>query len=140
MATQILLQSSQGIARVSKSDLIGLLRKNGVGELEALQGTEVTAENLIFLLRRRKYQVSEEFFKDLADVLDIPLIREQDLKNKEKLTTLLPYNFMKDNLVVPAEIGKSSITIATANPMNTKAIRVLGELFQGKNVSYKGRA
>ncbi len=57
---------------VTKNSIISLLEKNGVQDLEALKSSDVTEKNLIFVLRQKKYKINENFFIDLANLMDIP--------------------------------------------------------------------
>ena len=75
----ILETISEKIPLVDKDALIKLLKKNGTRDLEALDD-DVSLENLIFVLKQRKYKVKEEFFVDLADLLGIPYIEITILK------------------------------------------------------------
>jgi cellulose synthase/poly-beta-1,6-N-acetylglucosamine synthase-like glycosyltransferase len=136
LLTQILVSSSSEDRRIGKGTLIELLRKNGTKDVEALESLDVTEENLIFFLRKEKYRVNELFFDDLADLLEMPRIQKNDLTNGKKLSTALPYGFLNENLIIPVEIGKKSAKFATANPLNTKALSVLKEIFHDKNVEF----
>lgn len=120
--------------RVSKKLLIELLRTNGTENLEALESPDVTEENLIFILRQKRYTVKEQFFIDLAGILKIPYIKKYEAAYKKNLTSILPYGFLKENLIVPLKISKRSAKFATANPLNTKALIVLKEIFYDRNI------
>jgi cellulose synthase/poly-beta-1,6-N-acetylglucosamine synthase-like glycosyltransferase len=47
---------------------------------------------------------------------------------------VLPYGFLKDNLIVPLEIDNKSAKFATANPMNRVGLSVLEEIFEDWDV------
>lgn len=96
---------------VSKGLLIELLKTNGTKGIEFLEHSDVNEENLIFILRQRKIKVSEQFFADLAGVLEIPYIEEYSAGSKKNLASVLPYGFLKENLIVPLEIGENSASL-----------------------------
>lgn len=126
---------TQKIASVDRDALIELLKKNGVRDLEALDDN-VSAANLIFVLKQKKIQVKEAFFVDLAERLRIPYVENYDLDHENMGVSVLPYGFLKDNLILPLEITEKSATFATANPVNSAALAVLKELFDDWDVKF----
>ncbi|RLI46151.1 glycosyl transferase [Candidatus Bathyarchaeota archaeon] len=119
---------------VTKNSIISLLEKNGVQDLEALKSSDVTEKNLIFVLRQKKYKINENFFIDLANLMDIPYTKKFIQKNK--CVSALPYRFLKENLIVPMEINTTIARFATANPLNSAGLTVLEETFNDKKVEY----
>ena len=94
---------SKKTSMVNKGALIELLKKNGTRDLETLDD-DVSIENLIFVLKQKKYDIKEGFFVDLADLLGIPYIENYSFENKNTFVSVLPYGFLKENLIVPLEI------------------------------------
>jgi cellulose synthase/poly-beta-1,6-N-acetylglucosamine synthase-like glycosyltransferase len=126
---------SKKISSVNKDTLIELLKKNGTRDLEDLDD-DVSVENLIFVLKQKKYKIQEAFFVDLADHLGIPSIEKCNFEDKNMFVSVLPYGFLKDNLIVPLEINKKSAKFATANPMNRAGLSVLEEIFDDWEVEF----
>jgi hypothetical protein len=91
---------------VNKETLIELLRKNGIKDIEGVESADVTVENLILVLRNSKCKVNERFFDDLAALLDMPRVRREDLARSRKLTSILPYGFINENLIVPLRLER----------------------------------
>jgi cellulose synthase/poly-beta-1,6-N-acetylglucosamine synthase-like glycosyltransferase len=126
---------TQKIPSVDKDALIALLKKNGVRALEALDDN-VSAANLIFVLKQKKIQIPAAFFFDLADRLGIPYVEHYDVDRENMSVSVLPYGFLKDNLLMPLEITAQTATFATANPLNRTALMVLEELFDDWDVKF----
>ncbi len=77
----IFTSTYQKKAKVTKTSLIHLLEKNGSQDLEVLKSPDVTEENLIFVLRQKKYKINENFFIDLANIMDFHYIKKLNKKN-----------------------------------------------------------
>jgi len=121
----------RGTSSVNKDTLIELLRKNGTEDLDAL-GDNVSVESLIFILKQKKFDISEGFFVDLADMLGIPYIENYSIADKNTFVSVLPYGFLKDNLIVPLEIDNKTAKFATANPFNRVGLTILKEIIEKK--------
>jgi cellulose synthase/poly-beta-1,6-N-acetylglucosamine synthase-like glycosyltransferase len=121
----------KGTSTVTKDTLIELLQRNGTEDLDVLEDT-VSIESLIFILKQKKFDIAEAFFIDLAKLLDIPYIEKDQITDKNTFVSVLPYSFLKDNLIVPIEIDDNTAKFATANPFNTVGLRILEEIFEKK--------
>jgi cellulose synthase/poly-beta-1,6-N-acetylglucosamine synthase-like glycosyltransferase len=121
----------RGTSSVNKNTLIELLRKNGTEDLDALEDN-VSIESLIFILKQKKFDISEGFFVELADLLAIPYIEDYSIADKITFVSALPYSFLKDNLIVPLEIDNTTAKFATANPFNRVGLTILKEIIEKK--------
>jgi cellulose synthase/poly-beta-1,6-N-acetylglucosamine synthase-like glycosyltransferase len=119
----------KGISSVDRDILLELLQKNGLENLDTLVD-DVPVESLIILLKQKKFDIPEGFFVDLADLLGIPYIEPYSFADKNQFVSILPYGFLKDNLIVPLEIENKSAKFATANPLNRVGLSILEELFE----------
>jgi len=117
---------------LSKQWLIESLKKHGIVDVAPLQAPDVDEQNFIFALRRYKYVVQDDFFRDLANTLGLPYIQGDRIERKSDLAITLPYTTLHDNLVVPLELSDSTLKIATANPLNIQFFKVLEEIFRAK--------
>lgn len=129
----VLKATSQNGTSVDRDALVELLRKNGTRDLDALE-ENVSVESLIFVLKQKKYTIPEEFFVDLADLLRMPYIDQSNVADQNRFVSVLPYGFLKDNLIVPLDIDDKSAKFATANPMNRAGLSVLDEVFEAWDV------
>lgn len=116
----------------SKQCLIESLKKHGIVDVASLQAPDVDEQNFIFALRRHKYVVQDEFFKELANTLGLPFLQGDRIERKSDLAITLPYAILHDNLVVPLELSDDRLKIATANPLNVQFFRVLEEIFHAE--------
>ncbi len=121
----------ESISSINKNTLIELLKKHGTRDLDTLDDN-VSVESLIFILKQKKFDIKEEFFVDLADMLGIPYIDNDSIEDKNGFVSVLPYGFLKDNLIVPLEIDNKSAKFATANPFNRVGLTILEEIIEKK--------
>ena len=119
------------ISSVNKDTLLELLKKHGTRDLDTLDDN-VSIESLIFILKQKKFNIKEGFFVDLADLLGIPYIKNDSLAEEKGFVSVLPYGFLKDNLIVPLEIDNKSAKFATANPFNRVGLTILKEIIEKK--------
>ena len=63
----------ESISSINKNTLIELLKKHGTGDLDTLEDN-VSLESLIFILKQKKFDIPEDFFVDLANLLGIPYV------------------------------------------------------------------
>ena len=59
---------------ITRDRLVALLTEYGIEDKTVLSNADISAENLIFELNRRKITVPEPFFKALADALHLTFI------------------------------------------------------------------
>jgi cellulose synthase/poly-beta-1,6-N-acetylglucosamine synthase-like glycosyltransferase len=116
----------------SKQWLIESLRKHGIADVAPLQAPGVDEQNFIFALRRYKYVVQDDFFKELANTLGLPFIQGDRIERKSDLAITLPYTILHENLIVPLELSDGRLKIATANPLNIQFFKVLEEIFRAE--------
>ncbi len=121
----------KSISSVNKDTLLELLKKHGTRDLDTLDDN-VSVESLIFILKQKKFDIKEGFFVDLADMLGIPYIKKDSLSDEKGFVSILPYGFLKDNLIVPLEIDNKSAKFATANPFNRVGLTILKEIIEKK--------
>ncbi len=121
----------ESISSINKNTLIELLKKHGTRDLDTLDDN-VSVESLIFILKQKKFDIKEEFFVDLAELLGIPYIENDSIEDKNGFVSVLPYGFLKDNLIVPLEIDNKSAKFATANPFNRVGLTILEEIIEKK--------
>lgn len=120
-------------AGLNKDRLIELLRARGIRDTSAFEDPEIRKEDIIPLLRRKKLEVGEEFFRDLANELGFPFIRREELKGSCDLAAIMPYSLLKENLILPLEISPERAKFAVANPLNGKLFSLL-EAILGRRV------
>ena len=135
-------QRDADAAKISKQQVIDLLKKNGVKETEILETSEVKAENIIPTLRKAKVNVPEAFFKALAAELGLPFLKRAEIKklckvsSKCRFLTVLPYRVIEEYLILPMKITETTAEIALANPLNHKAIMILQCLLGARQVTW----
>jgi cellulose synthase/poly-beta-1,6-N-acetylglucosamine synthase-like glycosyltransferase len=112
---------------VTKKLLIELAKKHGVLVTDKLETTDVTVQNFVFKLKENKYKVGEGFFIELANILGLQYIPKTMLKSD--LAPTMPYNILKDNLLLPLSVSKGKVRVATANPFNSDFFNLLASLF-----------
>ncbi len=128
--------------RVTKEELILLLKKHGVTETKIVENPEVKAENVVSMLRKAKVKVPESFFKELAAELGLPFMTLAEIKklcasgNACRFLTALPYRVIEDFLIIPLQITKTTANMALANPLNRKAIMVLQQLLGERQITW----
>jgi len=121
-------------AGMNKPQLIALLKKHGISDTISLEHPEVNEENFVFALRKERYELSEDFFRELAKELKLPFVAKVHLENKCDLSIVLPYRLLKENLVLPIEISTDKVKIATSNPLNRAFFQVLENVFVNKTL------
>lgn len=117
-----------------KSWLIKLLKSHNVDVESTLGSLTIGDEDLIPFLHRNKVKLPESFFKDLAGILNLPYIGSEQVRSKSRLALFMPYLTMKNNLIFPLEVSEDKIKIATSNPLNSKFLRILEQLFKDKSI------
>ena len=129
-------------ARISKEELVLLLKKHGVKETKIIENPGVRAEDVISTLRKAKVKVPERFFEDLAADLGLPFLTQTQLKklcsseHACRFLTALPYRVIEDYLLIPLQITKTTAKIALANPLNRKALMVLQCLLGERQITW----
>jgi hypothetical protein len=129
-------------AKISKKQVIDLLKKYGVEETEILETSEVKTENIIPILRKAKVNVPEAFFRALAAALELPFLKRAEIKKlckvsrKCRFLTVLPYRVIEEYLILPMQITETTAKIALANPLNHKAIMILQCLLGERQVAW----
>lgn len=121
----------ENISSVNKDTIIELLKKHGTGDLDTLEDN-VSVESLIFILKQKKFDIPEDFFVDLANLLGIPYVENDSIAENNGFVSILPYGFLKDNLIVPLKIDNNSAEFATANPFNKVGLTILEEIIEKK--------
>ena len=134
-------QRDADVAKISKQQVIDLLKKYDVKETEILT-SEVKTENIIPTLRKAKVNVPEAFFKALAAELELPFLKRAEIKklckvsSKCRFLTVLPYRVIEEYLILPMKITETTAEIALANPLNHKAIMILQCLLGSRHVTW----
>jgi len=117
---------------MNKPQLIALLKKYGISDTISLEHPEVNEENFVFALRKERYELSENFFRELAKELKLPFVAKEQLENGCDLSIVLPYRLLKENLVLPMDVSTDKVKIATSNPLNRAFFQVLESIFGNK--------
>jgi cellulose synthase/poly-beta-1,6-N-acetylglucosamine synthase-like glycosyltransferase len=129
-------------AKISKKQVIRLLKKHGVKDTETLETPDVKKEDIIPTLRKAKVKVPEAFFKHLAAELGVPFLKRAEIKKLCKVShecrflTVLPYRIIEEYLILPMQITEATAKIALANPLNHKAILILQCLLGERQVTW----
>jgi cellulose synthase/poly-beta-1,6-N-acetylglucosamine synthase-like glycosyltransferase len=127
---------------IGKQQIIALLKSNKVEETKIVENPEIKAANIIPTLLKAKVKIPETFFQKLAPEFGLPFLKQTEVKKLVrgdhwgKYLTVLPYRVIKDNLIVPLEIAKTTATIALANPLNRKVLLLLQVLLSGRKVTW----
>jgi len=130
-------------AKISKNQVILLLKKHGVKDTETLEAPDVKKEDIISTLRKAKVKVPEAFFKHLAAELELPFLKQAEIKKFCKVSsecrflTVLPYRIIEEYLILPMQITETTAKIALANPLNHKAIMILQCLLGERQVTWR---
>ena len=117
--------------KVTKKQVISLLKKHSVKDTEILDSSEVKKEDIIPTLRKAKVKVPQAFFKSLAAELGLPFLKQAEIQkfcrvsHKCRFLTVLPYRIIEEYLILPLQITETTAKIALANPLNHKAIMIL---------------
>ncbi|MEM2130810.1 MAG: hypothetical protein QXZ70_09455, partial [Candidatus Bathyarchaeia archaeon] len=125
-------KASPEMLDVSREGLLHLLRKHGVVDIVGVEYAAV--EDAIPTLRKAKVKLPEDFFRELAAKLQLPflsLAQLEDLCTTEyacRYITALPYRVIEEYLIVPLKITDSIAELASANPLNRKAMLLLQAL------------
>ena len=114
----------------TKEWVLSLLREENIDGISVLEQDKVTLENIIFYLQGYKFDINERFFRALAKELGLPFVERQQLLEQSYLATTLPYEIIKDQLIILMQITPEAVVIATANPFNTYLLEQLGMIFQ----------
>ncbi|MCW4044877.1 MAG: glycosyltransferase [Candidatus Bathyarchaeota archaeon] len=128
--------------RISKEEIIRLLKKHGVAETKLLESPDIGAEDVVSTLRKAKVKVPEGFFADLATAFGLPFMTQQQLKrlcsNEQacRFLTALPYRVIEDYLIIPLEITKATAKMALANPLDRKALLIMQHLLGERQVTW----
>jgi hypothetical protein len=136
--------SSQKAREVSvdKEAVLHLLRVHGVLETAGVEGADVRVEEVILTLRKAKVKLPEGFFKDLAAMLQLPFLPLAHVKKlcksdyACKFVSILPYRVIDEYLIIPLEITDSIAKVASANPLNQKAMLLLQCLLGKRRVKW----
>lgn len=116
---------------IEKKTLISLLKKHNTTDINFLDNPEIETEDVIVCLKRAKVNVDETFFAELARTLNLKYISKNEIKNQChsirhcRYATLLPYSFLKENLIFPMRISDNEAEIITANPLNNNAVNTV---------------
>ncbi len=109
--------------------LTSLFHKYGIDKEEHISPIQ-SEQNFITILRDKKIDLDENFFRKVAQDLNIPYVEEADLKKKSYLASALPFSVIKKNLIFILEITRDKVVIATANPFNIKLFKELNKIFK----------
>lgn len=129
-------------ARISKEEIILLLKKHGVTETKIVENPEIRAEDVIPTLRKAKVKVPERFFEDLAVVFGLSFMAPTqieklcDSEHACRFLTALPYRVIEDYLIIPLDITKTTAKMALANPLNRKALLVMQSLLCERQITW----
>jgi cellulose synthase/poly-beta-1,6-N-acetylglucosamine synthase-like glycosyltransferase len=129
-------------ARISKEEIILLLKKHGVTETKIVENPEIRAEDVIPTLRKAKVKVPDRFFGDLAVVFGLSFMAQAQLKklcdseHAFRFLTALPYRVIEDYLIIPLEITKTTAKMALANPLNRKALLIMQSLLGERQITW----
>lgn len=116
----------------TKERVISLLREGDIDGISILEQDKVTLENIIFYLQRYKFDIGEHFFLAIAKELGLPFMEREQLLKQSHLAPSLPFEIIKDQLIILLQITQEAVVIATANPFNTRLLEQLGMMFQLK--------
>jgi len=129
-------------AKISKKQVIRLLKKHGVKDPETLETPDIKKEDIIPTLRKAKVKVPEAFFKHLAAKLGFSFLKLTEIKKfcgvsqECRFLTVLPYRIIEEYLILPMQITETTAKIALANPLNHKAIMILQCLLGERQVEW----
>jgi cellulose synthase/poly-beta-1,6-N-acetylglucosamine synthase-like glycosyltransferase len=135
-------QENLGKAKISKKQVIRLLKKHGVKDTETVEAPDVKTEDVIPTLKKTKVKVPEAFFKHLAAELSLPFLKRTEIKkfcrvsHECRFLTVLPYRVIEEYLILPMQITETTAKIALANPLNHKAIMILQCLLGERQVTW----
>ena len=115
---------------ITRDRLVALLTEYGIQDKTVLNNADISAENLIFELNRRKITVPEPFFKALADALDLEFVPKEQILSKSYLAPGLPYAVMKENLTFLLKFSREGAEFVTANPLNATFFEKLENIFR----------
>ncbi|MEM3439474.1 MAG: hypothetical protein QXG32_00960, partial [Candidatus Bathyarchaeia archaeon] len=118
---------------MDKDRLIELLKARGVSDTSEFESPNISEEEIISILRRKRLKVGDAFFRDLANELGLPFIRREELRGGGDLAAIMPYSLLKENLILPLEISPERAKFAAANPLNRKLFSLL-EAILGRRV------
>jgi cellulose synthase/poly-beta-1,6-N-acetylglucosamine synthase-like glycosyltransferase len=131
-----------GKRKLSKEQVISLLKKHGVRDVDFLENESVSAEQIIPSVRQAKIKVAEGFFRELSREVRLPFVPADEVKKKCKaphechLVAILPYSFLRENLILPMQLTKTTARLVTSNPLNTKAMSVLECLLGERRIDW----
>ena len=129
-------------AKISKKQVIRLLKKHGVKDIETLETPDIKKEDIIPTLRKAKVKVPDAFFKHLAAELGFSFLKRAEIKKfcgvsqECRFLTVLPYRIIEEYLILPMQITETTAKIALANPLNHKAIMILQCLLGERQVEW----
>ena len=135
-------QAKKDNVKISKKQVIRLLKKSGVKDTEILETPDVKAEDIIPTLKKTKVKVPDAFFKNLAAELRLPFLKRVEIKkmcsvsHECRFLTVLPYRVIEEYLILPLQITDATAKIALANPLNHKAIMILQCLLGERQVTW----
>lgn len=116
----------------TKERVLSLLREGNIDGISILEQDNVTLENIIFYLHSYKFDVDERFFRELSKELGLPFMEKRELLEKSNLVPTLPFDIIKDQLIILMRITPEAVVIATANPFNTRLLEQIEMIFQLK--------
>jgi glycosyltransferase XagB len=116
----------------TKERVLSLLREGNIDGISILEQDNVTLENIIFYLHSYKFDVDEQFFRALADELGLPFMEREQLLDKSNLVPTLPFDIIKDQLIILLQIKSEAVVVATANPFNFRLLEQIEMLFRLK--------
>ena len=117
--------------KLSKEYVISLLKKHDARDVDFLESESVSAEEIIPSVRQAKIKVPEEFFRELSREVRLPFVPADEVKKKCKdphecrFVAILPYRFLRENLILPMQLTETTARLVTSNPLNATAMSIL---------------
>jgi len=106
----------------TKERFLSLLREESIDGISILEQDKVTLNNIIFYLQHYRFDIEEHFFLELAKELGLPFVGREQLLKQSHLATVLPFEIIKDQLIILTQITPEAAVIVTANPFNTRLL------------------
>ncbi|MDR1159537.1 MAG: Flp pilus assembly complex ATPase component TadA [Syntrophomonadaceae bacterium] len=112
---------------MANNDLLGqiMVKIGTVTEKDveaALMEQEISKEKIGRIFIRLGLITEDQLLKVLSDLWGIPLVQIEKAEPDANLFKMIPFSLMKTYKILPLSLNKQYLTVAMADPMNTKAI------------------
>ena len=116
--------------KVTLEVLIRMLVKHKT-DFANLKGKNISSPRVLLnLLAKESIEVSQNFYKELAEKTGFKFISNRDLVARSFLVSVMPFEVIRKNLVFILDIKTDYVLIATCNPFNEKIFRKFEEIFK----------